>query len=342
MGKRAMLALVMALFCAECFAQDTMGKQEIADVFDGIDVSAALDRVKEMNVSPYDFGQRLLKSGHPDKAKEWYVALGMKTKDLQYIYGLAWVKWVTGDNRGAIEDAKYIIARKPEALILARTYYLLGAVSVDQYEFQAAKQNLQAGIKAYGALKKPGGQYLCASMMAMCAVFERKLDDVEPWLDRALEYNDQNRKMGFKASGMGRTHEILSELRYAQGDYATALLESKESAKEYRAEGQDHLADEVEAKVGFLLLLNGEPKAAKKLASSLWEKFHNERDRGRLLAYNSITLMKLSLCSSNDQDAVTKEQEALAWAKSGSGGEALVRLLEWSKDEKNFPCSEWR
>jgi tetratricopeptide (TPR) repeat protein len=338
--KSTLLVLAMSLCFAQCFAQDN--DQEIADVFDGIDVTTALDRVKEMGVTPYDFGFRLLRSGHPDKAKEWYVAVGIKTKDLQYVYGLAWMKWVTGDNRGAMDDAKYVLARKPSPLIKARTYYLLGAVSVDEYQFKTAKQNLEAGLKAYGALGKDGGQYLCTSMLAMCAVYERNFDDVEPLLEKADMFNEAVRAKGKKAYPKGRHYEILSEMRYAQGDFEGALIAAQDSAAAYREGEKHHLADEVEAKIGLLLLLTGEPRAAKKLASKLWEKHHLARDRGRLLAYNSITLMKLSLCSANDQDATQKESEAREWAQSGPGGKALVRLLEWTKDEKNFPCPMWR
>ncbi len=322
--------------------------EEIADVFDGIDVTAALARVEARGVTPYDFGFYLLRQGHPDKAKEWFVAVGIDAarkgdKDRgKYIYGLAWVKWVTGDNKGAIEDVKYVLARKPSPLIRARSLYLLGAVSVDEHQFEDARANLRAGQSAYKALGKDGGQFLCFSMLALAAVYEGNFDDVEKLLDLASQHNDAIKAKGKKPYSMGREYEIISEKRYAQGDYAGALEMATESESAYRLAGKEHLADEVQSKIGFLLLLNGEPKGAQKLASKLWETHHKARDRGRLLAYNSITLMKLSLCSDNEADAADKEKTARAWASSGPGGKALIRLLEWTKEEKKFPCPEWR
>jgi len=341
------LILVNLLACAQGGKWDD---EEIANVFDGIDISNALAQLEAKGVTPYDFGFQLMGSGHPDKAKEWFVAAGihlartgadMEQKS-KFVYGLAWMKWITGDASGAIEDAKYILAHKPPPLIQARTFYLLGAVSVDEHAFEDADFNLNAGIKAYGDLKRPGGQYLCASMLAMCAVFEGNFDQVAPWLEKASKYNDLTEKMGFKRWNSGRYYEIQSELRYAQGDYAGALFAARESAGTYREGNDVLLADEVDAKIGFLLLLNGEPKAAADLATKLWEKHHLSRDRGRLLAYNSITLMKLALCANQTNDVMTNENAARAWASSGPGGKALTTLIDWAKDKKKFPCPAWK
>ncbi len=333
------VSILSLFFSAIACSQNTWDDDEITRIFDGIDVTAALQRVEEKGVTPYDFGLKLLNMGYPDKAKEWYVAVGIHTKDLQYVYGLAWVKWLTGDSQGALNDSKYILARKPTPLIKARTLYMLGAINVDEYKFGAAQEYLQAGFEAYGELNKPGGQYLCLSMMAMGAVFERNLDKVEQLLEQSLEYNEKNGQRGYKPDDMGRTYEIISELRFAQGNYDSSLLAAQQSVEAYRTALKHSFADEVEAKVALLYFLNGEPKAARKLATQLWEKHHTARDRGRLLAYNSITLMKISLCAQRNEDAAEKELAARAWANSGPGGKALIKLLEWIKDT---PCPEWR
>lgn len=342
---RFFFMLMLLTFCNAFACGQSSGDKEkwaddeIADVFDGIDVNGALQRVEDKGITAYDFGFHLLRSGHPDKAIAWYNAIGIKTKQPKYIYGLAWMKWVTGNAQGAIDDARYILARNPPPILHARTLYLLGAVSVDEFDFEAARHNLKAGIEAYKALGKDGGQYLCYTMLAKCAVYEGRFDDVEPLLETAAAFNEKVEAKGKKPYSKGAHHEIMSELAYARGDFVGALIEARESSAAYRL-GEEHLAAEVDSKVAFLLILNGEPRAAKKLATALWDEHHDKRNRGRLLAYNAITLMKLSLCSGNDLDAKDKENSARAWAKSGPGGKQLIKLMTWAQSEKNFPCPE--
>jgi len=112
MMKKGTLILVLAL-ATFGYGQNSWDDNEITSIFDGIDVTAALDRVEAKGITPYDFGRDLLDMGYPDKAKEWYVAVGIHTKDLQYVYGLAWAKWYSGDNTGAINESIFIIAKDP-------------------------------------------------------------------------------------------------------------------------------------------------------------------------------------------------------------------------------------
>ena len=344
MLSRLGLALLVFFQFTSGLSQTEWTPEEVESVLGGVDIQVdqALDALEKKGVTPYDFGFHLLRNGHVDKAKAWLKVIGIKTKDLKYIYGLAWMKWITGDSQGAINDVKYILARNPPALLQARTLYLLGAVSVDEFDFEVARNNLNAAIEGYKALEKLGGQYLCVTMLAKCAVFEGDFHLVEPLLERAAELNEGVKLKGKKPYSAGAHHEILSELRYAEGDYQGALTEAKNSAEAYRVGEEFHLADDVDAKIAFLLLLTGKPKDAHRLASQLWQENHDKRDRERLLAYNSITLMKLSLCSGNDQDADDKENAARTWAEAGPGGKALINLLNWAKEEKNFPCPEWR
>jgi len=106
---------------------------------------------------------------------------------------------------------------------------MLGAINVDEHDFEAARENLRTGFEAYEVLDKAGGQYLCLSMMAMCAVFERRLDDVEPLLEKALEYNKKIEAKGKTPYSLGRYHEIISEMRFAQGDYDGASASAQKN-----------------------------------------------------------------------------------------------------------------
>ena len=326
-------------YSATAFSQNTWDADEIITIFDGIDVTAALERVEAKGITPYDFGRDLLVAGEGEKAKQWYQALTIATKDPQYIYGLAWVKWQTGDNGAALKDAQYLLHKNPSPLIRARTLFLLGGINVDERQFERARERLTEGLKAYTSLNKFGGQFLCLSMLAMVAVHEREFDEVEPLLDRAYEINEKMRTKGFKPYSRGRYHEIIGEMRFVQGDYIGAASSAEESEAAYRQIGQTDLADEILAKTALLKVLNGEPKSGGELATELWQRFHESIDRGRLLAYNNITLMKLSQCANIEEDREAREVAARKWASSAPGGKALLELLEFVK---KFPCSEWR
>jgi len=329
---------LLLLLCTSLRAQGLLGDTDITNVFEGVDISSALEKLEAQGKTPYQFGMDLLHSGHPDKAKEWFVAVGIETKDVQYVYGLAFVKWATGDTRGAVEDCGYILSKNPTPIVLARTQYMLGSIGVDNQDFESARRNLLKALDTYRELGKNGGMYLCYSMMALNAVYQKNFDAVEPLLEKAREHN----LLIAKPYSEGRYYEILSEMHFLKGNYTVALLTAQESQDRFTEAGMLHLADEVQARVGLLLLLDGQSQAAYAVSSKLWEKFHTSRDRGRLLAYNAITLMKLSLCAGNTEDAQDKERAALAWAKSTTNTNNLVRTLNWVKGEKNFPCPAWR
>ncbi len=337
-GRLFSLGCLIIVFLLPACAQDKWSEEEITSVFDGIDLTAALNKLEAKDVTPYDFGFDLLRKGHKDRAKTWYSAMSTKTDDPKYAYALAWVEWATGNSAAALDDCKYVLAKNPTPLIKARTYYLLGTVNVDEFNFEAARKSLNAGLDLYRELGKVGGQYLCTSMLALCAVYEGEFHEVEPLLDKA----EQLRQPVSKIYSGGRYHEILSLMRYEQNDFAGALIAAQDSVAAYRESEEYHLADEVEAKVGFLLLVNGQPKAAKATANRIWEKHHKKRSSGHLLAVNAITLMKISLCSDHFDDAESKEKSVRAWAKAGPGGKAVLKILNWTKDENEFPCPEWR
>lgn len=335
------LVLFLVLSNVIGYAQNDWGKAEIAKVFDGIDVSGALEAVKAKGLTPYDFGIKLLDSGQPDQAKKWFVAVGIETGDVQYVYGLAWCKWITGDNHGALVDAEHVLGGTPSPLIQARTHYLLGGIAIDEEHFDKARLHLTTALEGYSALDKVGGQFLCLSSLAACAVFERKLDEVVPFLERAYVANENLRDKGIEPFSQGRRLEIIGEMRFAQADYEGSLQAVQESIEAYRAAGSQSLADELQAKVGLLLVMTGKPKAAKVLATGLSRKFHKDKDRGRLNAYLSAVKMKLCDCAQKESDARDNERAARSWANASPSGKSLIRLIEWVKDVNNVPCPKW-
>lgn len=323
------------------FGQATWDAEEISEIFDGVhfDMSAAIARVEAKGITPYDFGRDLLVAGEGEKAKQWYQSLAIATKEPQYLYGLAYVKRQTGDNHGALKDAYFLMHKNPPQLIRARTLYLLGGINLDERRFEEARKNLQEGLEAYAQLNKFGGQYLCLSMMAWGAVFEGNYDAVEPLLDRALEFNEKIRSKGKEPYGLGRYHEIIGELQFAQKNYFASLLAAEQSKEAYQESGLQYHSEEMQAKIGLLKLMTGEPQEASRIATELWEKHHKSLDRGRLLAYNNVTLMKLSECAKIEVDRENKHEAAMDWANSAPGGKALIELLSFVKKS---PCPEWR
>lgn len=265
--------------------------------------------------------------------------MAISKKDPQFIYGLAWVKWKTGDNRSALKDALYLLHRNPSPLIRARTLFLLGSINLDERELEKARMLYQEGLVAYEELNKFGGQFLCLSMLSMIAVHERNYEQVEPLLKRAYAVNERLREKGFEPYSLARYHEIIGEMHFTKGDFQLAQKLFEKSESVYRETGQTDLADEILTKVALLMVINGEPAVGGDLARKLWEAHHQSPDRGRLLAYLNVTLLKLAQCSQNHEDQDQREEAALAWASSAQGGRALKELME---TVKKIPCPEWR
>ncbi|MDJ0839242.1 MAG: hypothetical protein QNK37_22180, partial [Acidobacteriota bacterium] len=71
--------------------------------------------------TPYDFGiKALLQAGEGDKAINWFNMLTVETNDFKYLYGAAWSKWKTGENKGALKDALYLSHQELSPLLQAR------------------------------------------------------------------------------------------------------------------------------------------------------------------------------------------------------------------------------
>ena len=343
--KRTCSMVCFFLGCGLALAQGVWENDEMDAIADGVnfDIEVALERLEEKGVTPYDFGIDLLYSGRPDKAKKWFETLGIATKEPQYLFGLAWVKWQSGDNHGALKDGHYLIHKNPPPLIRARTLYLLGTINIDEKDFKRAREDLQKAFDAYAAIEgKYGGQYKVLTMIAWAAVVEGKYEEVLELLDRALEFNEKARDIGLKTQSLGRYLEIIAEMFFRQGDYSSALRKADESRAAYQASGELFAADIMQVKIGLLKLMTGEPKAAGEIAADLWERFHDRPDRARLLAYNEITLMKLDQCAQNETSRAEREKAVRAWATSAAGGKALLELLEFVGDRAKVPCPAWR
>ncbi len=319
-------------------------ESEIVEVFIGekIDLAGTVAKIKAKDQTPYDFGIHLLKRGKTREAKRWFEAIGIETKELQYVYGLARVKWKTGDNHGALRDGYYIINNKPSKLIRARTLYLLGTINIDERRFDKVDEDLKGALDAYAELGKNGGQYLVLSQMAWASVAQEKYEEGQEYMGRALEQNEKAQAKGFPGFSLGFYHEVMAEIEFRQGNYPGALNKAEESEAAYRKWGQVLLADFSLTKIALLKLMSGDPERAGEIATQIWEKYNDRLDGGKHLAYNDITLMKLDQCSGDEINQQKRETAARAWANSSAGGKTLIELLEFVADRQNVPCPEWR
>jgi len=340
-ARNGLLVSVLLVFTLipSSMAQNKWEPEEIEDIFDGFDVSAAIARVEARGVTPYDFGLDLLAAGQPEKAKLWFKNLATSTRDLKYLYGLAWVLRRGGENGKAQSAGKYILENEPTPLIRARVLYLLGAINLDERLLSEARENLQEGLKAYAALEKAGGQFVCLNKLALLAILERKYDEVEGYLEEALAMNDRVRAKGKTPYSLGPIYEVRGESLFGQGDYDGALLMAIDSEKAYREDGEIEVADTFLAKIALLKLITGKPSEARDTAESLWDQFHDSPNHGRLIALNNIVVMKLFQCSEETEKSQKTETSIRSWANSSPGGKAILELMEIIT---GLPCPEWR
>ena len=277
--------------------------------------------------TPYDFGiKALLQAGEGDKAIDWFNMLTVETNDFKYLYGAAWSKWKTGDNKGALKDALYLSHQELSPLLQARNYYLLGSICLESRLLDDAKKYLAAGHESYGAIDKYGGQYLCLTLLGAVEMRQGNFDQVEPLLQRALEADRLNVEAGYKGHGMGRYHDIMAEMYFLQGDYPSAMEANQKARTAYLGMNKQMAADGAYVKMGILYLIMGKARDAYAISVELWNRHQNG---GRIFAYNNIILAKLSKCGRNDADYHVRANSARAWAGDSPGGTALTELFDF-------------
>jgi len=323
--------------------QNPISKEDAAEIFDGIevDVTRAIEAIEARGITPYDFGMDLFAAGDVEGAKKWFQTLAIATEDLQYLYGLAWVKWKTGDTLGALQDCAYILSQESASdLLRARIHYLMGSSSFDGREMEKAEKYFRKGIELYKKLGKYGGQYLCLIELAKVEAERREYDHALETLEKAMSANERLGEKGIEPYGHGRYWELVGNIRFLQRDFEGALHANEMSEAAYRKSGEIFQSDEVLAKMGLLKFMMGYPREASEIASDLWDRFHNDTARLRLMAYNNVTLMALDRCSQEPESAQQRKESALTWANHAPDGKYLEEILDYV--EKHVPCPEWR
>ena len=318
------------------FGQSSWDLEEVGEIVTlaKTDVPGAVALIGS-RATPYDFGiKALLQSGEGQKAIDWFNMLTVATDEHKYVYGAAWSKWKTGDNKGALKDALYLSHQELSPLLQARNYYLLGSICLESRLLDDAGKYLTAGLKSYQAIDKYGGQYLCLTLLAAVEMRRGSYDRVEPLLRQALEADRLNEAAGYNGHGMGRFHDILAEMYFLQGDYPAAIEANRKARTAYLGMNKQMAADGAYVKIGILNLIMGQTREAHAISVELWNR---HQDGGRVFAYNNIILAKLSKCGRNEADYQTRANSARSWARDAPGGAALSELFDFVLKQ---PCPE--
>ena len=301
-------------------------------------VASAFAYLEKFGVTPYDFGHHLHLKGEGDRAVLWYQNVGIATDDPQFFYGRAFQEWRLGDTEAALRDVNFLIQKDLSPLIKARTYYLKGRMSLQSRFLKEAESDFSIAHDSYKSIDgKFGGQFLCLSLLARIAIYKKEYDRVEPILTEALEARRKGIELGLKLPGMGSIYEIYGEMYFEKREFKTSLEENLKSREAYLQNGREASAEVVLIKIGLLEFINGNPKAAYDIATGVRERLINT-PKTRLLAYNSVTLAMLSLCSNQIDDFNLRKQTALSWAKTDAGGQDLIDLMTFLEHE--IPCPE--
>lgn len=338
---RLMLS-TLCLVCSTFSSANEPNGTDLREIFKNGDIEAALKELKQRGISEYDFGMKLHFQQETHLAMQWYTAIGKRTSDLKYIYGLAWLRLSSGDHKGAIRDAEYILSGTPDSLTKARTLYLLGMVRVQEEKTTEARNLLQEAEMSYKQLGLPAGQGICLLGQARLKVFEGKFSEVEPLLKKSWELNLASIKLGYKSRGMGGILEIRAEMALEKGLYSDALTFFREASQAYRELNYNEPADLLAPKIALALFLTGEPKASLLECTDVWSQYNDRANNEMIMVWNSLVLMKLNLCGQRFEDAGRNELFVKKWAAQNPGGKRMFRLLEKLKNREHYPCPEWR
>jgi len=254
------------------------------------DSTRAMKILREMDVSPYDYGTKLTNTGNIQGALEWYKSLILIENDIKYLYGLAITKWYGNDPNGAIRDCEYILAQENVGqLTLARTHFLMGSAAHDLRNLTIAEEHLQKSYSLYETLDKSGGQYLCLAELGQLYVSLKRYQEAISFLENALVKNEELERKGFVPYSLGRYYETLSYINFMKKEFSDSVENARLSEQEYRSHGELIQADQMKAKLGLCLFVSGETVEAHSIATELWYQLENVERNEQADAYNAIT-----------------------------------------------------
>lgn len=344
---KPMVLMVLLFYSFVGHGQDEWKPGELEAAFDGIKTGPTLQLLKEKNVTPYKFGIKLQGKGSTAKALKWFEMLVDETIEeneaqaQEYLLGYAFVSWVSGDKAGALEDLDLIRSRSPNTLIKARSDFLLAEIRRGELKIKQALPLYESALSGYQELRHLEGMVKSSRMLATVTLSLGNEEQARHYLGLYEQYFNQAIPAGYKDPKSGQTFELYAELKALNGDFQGAIEFLQKSLEAYYADPDSGNSGLVEAKIGLFTLASGHPSKAHQLVDSIYKKY-SKLDDGQVLALNAITAMKLSLCSALEKDAQNHEQSVRDWAASNPKGASYINYLEWAKDDKKFPCPEWR
>lgn len=317
---------------------------ELESAYNLKETAPTLQLLEKKATTPYDFGIKLLRNGKSQMALAWFQQMTTETLERdeqeaqQYLFGFACVRASLGDITGALEDLDLILTRDPKPLLIARANYLKGQL-IEQN--QEALHYFEKAISEYTKLGLVGGQYRVKKRIAATHLALGDLETANRCLTQLDELKPKIVKRGINIPHEGLNFELKGELLLARGDFQGAVQQFKKGRQLYQAEGLNHQSDMLEAKIALFTLASGFPAEAHRLAEALVNKCKSTNNL-KVAAYNAITLIKLSLCANQTDDAAYIEQSFHAWLKDNPDNKEILNLLVWAKSRDKFPCPEWK
>lgn len=186
-----------------------------------------------------------------------------------------------------------------------------------------------------------GGQYKAVRNLAASYYELGHHEHVKFLLEEADQIRQERIDKGAKPKPDGLVSELKGELKLAESDLHQALNYFHESRMAYTKSKTAINLGMLDAKIALFTLATGEPSIALRMSKDVIDCYRDSTNQ-RILAYNAVTSIKLSLCGQLDRDAAFIEEELRDWVKKNPGNQRILDLLEWAKDEAVFPCPEWR
>ena len=278
----------------------------------------------------YKFGQNMATvEGRLDDAIIYFVNMARHKKDPVFYFGKAWVHWQKQEVGYAQEDVIKLINSDANALLKARSHYLLGNIRMQNHDIDEAFESAEESEKLYQLLGKNGGLYLANILKA---AIEIKREDYESGI-KAIEAAERYNKKIKNPYPKGRSYELFAEIYFQQADYEKAISYSNLAKDDYFRSNQDQNAWGMTTRIGLCYALLGKYGRAHTITLEV-DAFSKGKKFDRIKIYNYLTIMFLDRCKGLDYQA--RRSEILNWINHQSAKSPLRGLFSFVE---NVSCN---
>lgn len=311
----------MTVFLLLCFFQ-TSSNEQILELVANDELQAVQQEVKKINKSLYSFGIQLSSSAKFGKEAVSYFKWlqGRFPDEKKYVFGEAWSLWRIGDSEKAMKKITYITVLGGDDRLMAKSHYLSGIIHSAVYSrYDIAQKELEKSKEFYEKSAPLSGLYLVYIALANNALHQKKIDQIEPFIAKAIEVNNKL-KNPYRIADV---YEVRGEYNFHLEDFEAAAKNYKEAAREYKLDRSPYMASRSKAREGLCYSLLGDLESGVKIANDLEGSELSKVPGVREIL--DLLWIRLKLCS--EQDYILFEARVRGEAEK-TGNRTVINFLD--------------